>query len=203
MLINHILALLMISLTTHSAGNGNHADNEIAPPGAITVNYKYCGRNCTWVFARLAGVDVPSFSELDRRLTVASRGSTALDIASLLNEWSSRKVGAYKCSMDDLRKMELPAIALVHPAGDEKLQGHYLVLIKVTADEIHAIDGTSLCINRYSIPAFDLRWNGVLIALEQKRGLAGTWAAGMFTLLFGAGGVAIVRTRRRKQPTQP
>ena len=161
----------------------------------VRLQYKYCGRNCAYLFGRLANLDVPNHSHWDAELHLGNNGSSALDIADLLNSWSGRqKIAVFACSRGGLANTTLPAIALTHPAGSEKTEGHYMVIVEVDDDRIVAVDGTSLCYNHYTFEQFQARWKGYLIAIKPGSPSGGRWSG----LFVGAIVLAIVAWKRTK-----
>jgi uncharacterized protein len=93
-------------------------------------------------------------------------GFSLLDMQKYLNTRGIRSDG-YKLSMDQLKKLRLPAITLISPNG----YNHFVVIRGWSGSSILIAD-PALGLRRVSIPDFESMWNGVVFVLLDNVSLA-------------------------------
>jgi hypothetical protein len=151
------------------------------PPNAVGPETwreaRRCGPNTLHAFLNLHGHRVP-LETIDARVPVGPDGATMADLACAATELGlpSRVV---RSAPDRLGDWLLPAIAHLHVQ-----EGHYVLVLRVTDDEVTTADLTSGEIRSMPADSFQELWSGYLL-------VAGTGNARRAVIFVGGSIVAV------------
>ena len=123
---------------------------------------QHCGRNCVYITLRLLQTDV-AYGDVQGELPERQEGHSLLELRQAASKFGV-KMQIVKGPPEILTNCSLPVIA--HWEEEEKVTGHYVVVIACTSEEVRYIDGTTAMIGTMPMVDFQTKWTGYLLIPE-------------------------------------
>lgn len=145
-------------------------DSASAPQDAMWRTSVRCGLNSAYVYLRLKGYRL-DYEQVAAAIPLSDKGSSLEDLRSfiILHDPATAVVRTTPAA---LKGLQLPFIA--HLEEDTTTifnsvdSGHYVVVVRITAESVTFIDGTSGIIRSMRSDLFYRAWSGYLILTDQR-----------------------------------